>query len=77
MEAIALLGGVAVSVIVQIVKNKLGTSTGVTLITVLALSLAAAGLYEVLQWSGYWEGFVQTLAVAGSVYTFIIRRFEE
>lgn len=68
--------GIVVSLLVQLIKNKLGTDTLGTLGSVLVISIAAAGIYVAFSGSDFWPLIVQTLTVAGAFYAFIIQRFE-
>lgn len=67
--------GAAVSLLVQWAK-KYGNNPWHTLIILLAVSLAAAGLYTALLNTGYWPLVGGILVTAGAFYTFIIQRFE-
>jgi multisubunit Na+/H+ antiporter MnhE subunit len=68
--------GSAVSLIVQFVKNKFGTSEYVTIGAALALSVVAAVVYTGLVAANLWESVLQVILTAGAFYTFIIQRFE-
>ncbi len=74
--AVSLIG-VAVSVIVQLVKSQFKTSKYATILTVLALSLIGGGVYVLLVEYSYWQAVVQMLAAAGAFYAFIIKQLEE
>lgn len=70
------LVGVAVSLVVQIIKDRLGATRYGTQIAVLALSVLCGGVYVLLNETPYWETFLQILLAAGAFYAFIIRQFE-
>ena len=65
----------AVSLLVQWIKQKT-TNQLETLLVLLAISLAAAGLYCALVAVGYWETVANVLLIAGAFYAFVIQRFE-
>jgi hypothetical protein len=67
--------GAAVSLLVQWVKQK-ATSQVETLLILLGISLAAAGIYCALVAVGYWETVAHVLLIAGAFYAFVIQRFE-
>lgn len=68
--------GAAVSLFVQYLKEKLGTSEYWTLGLVIFVSIAVAALYTLLLNTGYWETFANVLVISGAFYTYIIARFE-
>jgi hypothetical protein len=68
--------GAAVSLLTQAIKKYLGTDTFGTLFTVLVLSLVGGWIYFVLEGTEAWMHILQIIAYAGSIYTFLIRRFE-
>ena len=67
--------GAAVSLLVQWIKQK-ASSQIETLVILLGVSLAAAGLYCALVAVGYWETVANVLIIAGAFYAFVIQRFE-
>ena len=67
--------GAAVSLFVQWAKQKT-TNEWETLLILLAISLAAAGLYSTLVYVGYWDTVAHILLVAGAFYAFVLQRFE-
>ncbi len=69
--------GSVVSLLVQFIKSKLGTTEYATLGVVLITSLAAAGVYSAMVHAGLWDSLVGILTTAGAFYTFIIARFEK
>lgn len=68
--------GAIVSLVVQVIKTYAKTDDTKTLISVVAVSLLAGGIYAFVKDTPYWQPVLNILAFAGSVYTFIIRRFE-
>jgi len=69
--------GALVSVVVQIIKNKYGTNSTGTLLSVLIISIASGAVYfYVVNHTSLLQPIIQILAFAGAVYTFIIKRFE-
>ena len=70
-----ILGG-AVSLLVQYLKTKFGTSEYKTLAVLVVVSLIAASLYTYLVVAGYWATFANILVLAGAFYTFILARFK-
>lgn len=68
--------GAIVSVIVQVIKNKYGTTSAGTLIAVLAISIVAGTGYYFIKQTSLLQPILQILAFAGAVYTYIIKRFE-
>jgi len=69
--------GAAVSLFVQIIKTKLGTSGIWTMLAVLLFSLGAAAIYVFLRETAYFESVIQIVLSAGAVYTFVISQFEK
>ena len=67
--------GSIVSLVIQFLKNKYGSSEMLSLATVVGLSLAAAVVYSSLNYYGLFETFSTILMSAGAFYTFIIKRF--
>lgn len=70
-----LIIGAAVSLIVQLVKSK-ARNQWETLVILLGISLAAAGIYTALVATGYWSSVAAILIAAGAFYAFVIQRFE-
>lgn len=69
--------GALVSVVVQIIKNKYGTNSSGTLLSVLIISIiSGAAYYYIMNHTSLLQPIIQILAFAGAVYTFIIKRFE-
>lgn len=71
-----LILGSVVSLVVQFIKNKLGTSSMATLGAVVGLSVVAAVAYNAIVAAGFWDHFSQILTTAGAFYSFVILRFE-
>lgn len=69
--------GIAVSLVVQLIKNKFSTNTFATLLSVLVLSIGSAAVYVAIAPTDLWPTIVQTLTVAGAFYAFVIQRFEK
>jgi len=69
--------GIIVSLLVQWLKGKYGTSSWKTLGILLGVSVIAAGIYTYLSYAGLWEITAQVLVTAGAFYTFVIARFEK
>lgn len=68
--------GAVVSLFVQIVKTKLGTSGIWTMLAVLLFALGAGALYVFIREAAYFETVFQIILAAGAVYTFVISKFE-
>jgi len=69
--------GVLVSILAQWFKVSAKTNTVGTYLTVLALSLIAAGTYTFLKDTSIWPVILQIVTVAGAFYAFVIKRIEE
>lgn len=76
MDSLLIFLGVAVSLAVELVKNRFGTSPTVTMGTVVVLALAAAGACYFLKLAGLWEAVLEILTTAGAFYAFIIRNLK-
>ena len=76
MELVIIGGGAIVAIIVQIVKKYAGTSAWVSVLAAVLVSFAAAAIYNLLQWAGFWEGFMQLMATATTIYAVVIKQFE-
>jgi predicted membrane protein len=70
------LVGAAVSVLVQFIKNSVGTSRAFTVTVVIVLSLIAGTVYTFFRNTAIWEAGLQVLLYANAVYGFIISYFE-
>jgi hypothetical protein len=68
--------GAFVSLLVQYVKTRFGTSGYATLAIVLGASLLAAVIYNGAVYYGYWDVLLKVLVSAGAFYAFVIARFE-
>lgn len=78
METTALVfGGIVVSLIVQLIKKKTGTSSLGTLTAVVGLSILGGVAYEVLLHYGLWQAAISILTAAGAFYAFVIRSVTE
>jgi hypothetical protein len=71
-----LIVGVAVTLLVQFLKNIAGTSEFGTLAIVVVVSLLAAWAYVALKDKNFWQSLIQVLSFAGATYTYIVQRFE-
>ncbi|MDX9799115.1 MAG: hypothetical protein RBT05_09695 [Bacteroidales bacterium] len=69
--------GAAVSLIVQYLKKRLGTTSAGTMLAVITISIVAGTAYFFIKDTSLWEPIISILGFAGAVYTFIFRRFEE
>ena len=77
MEILSLtIVGAVVSLIVQILKNKLGTNTQGTLIAVTLISIVAGAGYYFIKQTEFLPVVIQILSFAGAIYTYILKRFE-
>ena len=63
--------GAAVSLLVQLIKQKAASE-----VETLLILLGAAGLYCAFVAAGYWETVANVLIIAGAFYAFVIQRFE-
>ena len=70
-----ILIGAVVSIIVQFLKQKV-TNEWETLAILLAISLAAAGIYTALVDVGYWQMVSGVLITASAFYAIVLARFE-
>lgn len=68
--------GVVVSLIIQFIKNKLGTGTTATMFAVVMFSFIGAASYVLLSNTSFWPTILQVITVSGAFYAFIIQRFE-
>jgi hypothetical protein len=66
-----------VSLLVQAIKNWLGTNRLGTIALLLAISFFAAGVQMLLQNYGLWEGFLQIALGAAGVWSILIKGFEK
>lgn len=69
--------GVAVSLFIQWLKNKLSTSSSQTLGVLLLVAFAAAAFYTIIVSAGFWPVIRDVLITAGAFYAFIIQRFDQ
>jgi len=68
--------GASVSILVQLIKKYLESTTE-KLIAVVILSLVAGTVYYLYSPTEYWHQSIQILGFAGAFYTYIIQRFEK
>ena len=68
--------GVAVSLLAQVLKEKLKLDVLGTYIVVFGVSISAAIVYVYYADTTIWSTVLQTLATAGAFHNFVIRRFE-
>lgn len=76
MELALLFGGVVVSLIVEMIKTKLGGSTSATMAVVVILSLLGGVIYTALTYFQLWEAFLGIIISAGAFYAFIIKNIK-
>ena len=69
--------GTLASLFAQYLKKRLGTDVLGSYLVILLMSFVAAATYVLIEGTDLWPVLVQTLTVAGAVYAFVIRRFEE
>lgn len=69
--------GVGVSLFIQWLKTKMGTTSGETLALLLFVAVASAALYTIAVSTGFWPVIRDVLITAGAFYTFIIQRFDQ
>jgi hypothetical protein len=67
--------GAVVSIIVQSLKQKV-SSEWETLLILVAISLAGAGIYTALVDFGYWQAVYGVLVTASAFYALVLARFE-
>lgn len=77
MEAVLIIGGVVVSLIVQYTKKKLNLNVGGIMILVVILSLIGAGVSQTLSYYGWMDAFLQFMTSAGAFYAFILNNIEK
>jgi len=68
--------GAIVSLLIQFIKNTVGTSEYGTLAMVVVISLLGAWAYMALADTKYWDTFLKVLLGAGGIYSLLIQRFE-
>lgn len=71
-----LIIGAAVSLFIQWLKSRAGTSEYMTLFILLLASVFVSALYTLLVYADLWPTVYQVLVTAGAFYTFVIQRFE-
>lgn len=75
MELATIFGGVIVSFLAQILKNKVGSRPLLTMGIVISLSILGGIAYTYLSSMGYWESFMGILATAGATYAYVIKNY--
>lgn len=70
-----LIIGAAVSLFIQWLKNRTGTSEYMTLFILLLASVFASACYTFLVYAELWETVKMVLLTAGAFYAFVIQRF--
>jgi hypothetical protein len=68
------LVGVALSAIIEVVKNKFGTEGYITKAITIGLALLIGGIIYFLQDTAFWETFLGVLATASTVYAFLLKK---
>lgn len=69
--------GTFVSVVVQFIKASSNNSPTSLRLLVIGLSVLAAAFYYFFQDTGFWTAAVSILAVANTIFLFIIKPLEE
>ncbi len=69
--------GAALSLLIQWIKIKLGTTGVATKAVTLLLAVVVGGLYWALQGTVLWESILGILAAASTVYAFFINKSSE
>ena len=70
--AIAVVGAF-LSIVIEIIKNKWGTSSNVTKLFTLGLALVVAGAYVWVRSTPYFETVLLVLTCASTVYAFFLK----
>lgn len=70
--AIAVVGAF-LSIVIEIIKNKWGTSSNVTKLLTLGLALVVAGAYVWVRSTPYFETVLLVLTCASTVYAFFLK----
>jgi len=68
--------GTLVSLLVEAIKSKFGTSGWTTRAILLGMAILGATAYTFLAKTGYWEVIAKVLVTAGAFYAFVIRAFK-
>lgn len=66
--------GALLSGLIQLLKKKFGTESTETKMLTIVLALLVGGVMHLLQGTGYWEGFIQFLMAASTVYALFINK---
>lgn len=69
--------GVLVSIIVQVYKKLLKTSTVGTYFALLVVSVLGAGVYYYLSFTEYWPTVVKVLTIAAAFHNLVIRQVQK
>lgn len=65
--------GAALSLVIQIIKNKLGPTSNATRLITLALSVLIGAAYWFLRDTNLWQTILGVLAAASTVYAFFLK----
>jgi hypothetical protein len=76
MEALLVLLGVLVSIVVQLIKKTFGPNMLGTYLAVIIFSLLGGALYYWIRSTAYWPAVFQILTFAGAFYTFILKQMD-
>lgn len=66
--------GVAISLLIQFIKNKLGTDTMATKAMTVIIALLAGTTYYFLSTTGYWPSVLGILTTASTFYAFFLKK---
>ena len=66
--------GVAISLLIQFVKNKLGTDTMATKAMTVLIALLAGTAYYFLSATSYWASVLGVLTAASTFYAFFLKK---
>lgn len=69
--------GAALSVVISFVKHFAGTSGNKAAVISIALSFVVAGVYVAFKDTSYWQTFLDILAIANIVYTFVLSHADD
>lgn len=65
--------GAGLSLVIDAIKVKLGTTSGATKALTLVLAVIVGALYTFLQSTPYWQSILGVLAAASTVYAFFLK----
>ena len=71
-----MFAGIVATSLVQWLKHRWELNELGTLGLVAFIAFVGACIYTALEWFGFWQSFVGILMVAGTIYTYLIQRFE-